>query len=40
MTMDHAFLVVYYPNEKKWEIYDWFPPIGYLNAKTSRGGGQ
>ncbi|QDA31952.1 hypothetical protein FH039_10490 [Thermococcus indicus] len=37
VTLDHAFLVVYYPDEKKWEIYDWFPPIGYLDAKTSKG---
>ncbi|MCD6372641.1 MAG: hypothetical protein J7L37_03735 [Thermococcus sp.] len=37
LTMDHGFLTVYYPDENKWEIYDWFPPIGYLNAKTSQG---
>jgi len=37
MTIDHAFLTVYYPDEKKWELYDWFPPVGYLNTITERG---
>ena len=37
LTYDHGFLTVYYPDEKKWEIYDWFPPIGYLKTKTSDG---
>ncbi|WCN27604.1 hypothetical protein [Thermococcus kodakarensis] len=35
MTMDHAFLTVYYPDEGMWEIYDWFPPIGQLYSENS-----
>ncbi|ASJ01814.1 hypothetical protein A3L09_00330 [Thermococcus profundus] len=31
----HAFLTVYYPEEGKWEIYDWFPPIGIPAFNTS-----
>jgi hypothetical protein len=30
LTEDHGFLIVRYPEERKWEIYDWFPPIGQL----------
>ncbi|AEK73639.1 hypothetical protein GQS_08725 [Thermococcus sp. 4557] len=35
MVPGHAFLTVYYPDEGKWELYDWFPPIG---LKTSGDG--
>ncbi len=38
MTYDHAFLTVYYPDEGKWEIYDWFPPIGKPVFKTNKFG--
>jgi len=30
----HAFLTVYYPAESKWELYDWFPPIGLLPSEN------
>jgi hypothetical protein len=35
MTYDHAFLTVYYPRDGRWEIYDWFPPIGIPAFNTS-----
>lgn len=33
LTYDHGFLTVYYPDDKKWEIYDWFPDIGVITSK-------
>lgn len=34
-TFGHAFLTVYYPGDGKWELYDWFPPIGVPAFNTS-----
>lgn len=35
-TVGHAFLTVYYPEDGKWELYDWFPPIGVPAFDVSR----
>ena len=34
MVPGHAFLTVYYPEEGKWELYDWFPPIGIVTSEN------
>lgn len=36
MVPSHAFLTAYYPAEDKWELYDWFPPIGLLPLETGK----